>query len=393
MLFSFKPARLYSGSKTWYIDYSCFHPVTGKLERKKETFDMNRIKDLHVRKVFAHEIIKFLNNKLSEGFNPFIQKPALRNDQKNILDQLQELQEYFLKDATKPQREAYIGFFNRLRNFLRDEMLTEISAADVDSDIAERYQNYMVNRKLSVKTINSSISHTGMFWKHLVQHKICTSNPFRTIEPVKKSKAKSNTKDLFEPISHEELTIIFNQLMKDGRRNFWRFLAMIFYAWARPVEICRLQVKDFHLHSGNDFIKFRNTQTKNDTGAFVQIVPALKKLLVEMKLHTFPAEYFVFSYDFKPGPIQRTSKHISELWSEYVIHRTGINKKMYALKHTGNIEYLLRNKGKIDLKWQQRQNRHKTAEMTERYNRKLGAYFIDTTVLNFRNFDEPGSST
>jgi len=59
---------------------------------------------------------------------------------------------------------------------------------------------------------------------------------------------------------------------------------------------------------------------------------------------------------------------------------------MYALKHTGNIEYLQRNKGNIDLKWQQMQNRHSSAAMTEKYNRQLGAYFIDVEKVNFREF-------
>jgi hypothetical protein len=60
---------------------------------------------------------------------------------------------------------------------------------------------------------------------------------------------------------------------------------------------------------------------------------------------------------------------------------------MYSLKHTGNIEYLLNNKGKTDLKWQQSQNRHKTSSMTDLYNRKLGAYFIEVGELNFRVFE------
>jgi len=60
---------------------------------------------------------------------------------------------------------------------------------------------------------------------------------------------------------------------------------------------------------------------------------------------------------------------------------------MYALKHTGNVHYLLMNKGKADLKWQQSQNKHLTSAMTDRYNRKLSAYFIEVGGMNFKKFD------
>ena len=57
---------------------------------------------------------------------------------------------------------------------------------------------------------------------------------------------------------------------------------------------------------------------------------------------------------------------------------------MYALKHTGNIEYLLQNKDNVNLKWQQLQNRHHSQAQTEAYNRRIGAYFINMDKVNFR---------
>ena len=75
---------------------------------------------------------------------------------------------------------------------------------------------------------------------------------------------------------------------------------------------------------------------------------------------------------------------MSRLWDAIVKRKLTIDKNMYALKHTGNIEYLLQNKGNIDLKWMQMQNRHSSTAMTEKYIRKLGAYFIDVKRGKFR---------
>jgi hypothetical protein len=93
--------------------------------------------------------------------------------------------------------------------------------------------------------------------------------------------------------------------------------------------------------------------------------------------------------DMKPGIVPLGESYTSKKWKRLVKDPKtglGINKDQYALKHTGNIDYLLSNKGKTDLKWQQMQNRHKTAVMTERYNRKLGAYFIEVGEINFSVF-------
>jgi hypothetical protein len=74
------------------------------------------------------------------------------------------------------------------------------------------------------------------------------------------------------------------------------------------------------------------------------------------------------------------------LWLKIVKKELKIKKNLYALKHTGNIEYLLQNKGNIDFKWMQMQNRHSSSAMTEKYIRQLGAYFIDVEMVKSREF-------
>lgn len=118
-------------------------------------------------------------------------------------------------------------------------------------------------------------------------------------------------------------------------------------------------------------------------------MPPLKELLEEIKLEKYDSNLFLFSGDdagFKPGFKKLTHHRPSRKWLDVVKTELKINKDQYALKHTGNIEYLLRNKEKANLKWQQMQNRHSSSAMTDRYNRKLGAYFIEVGDLNFKEF-------
>ncbi|WP_018611129.1 hypothetical protein [Segetibacter koreensis] len=161
-------------------------------------------------------------------------------------------------------------------------------------------------------------------------------------------------------------------------------LSVIFYAWARPIEITRLTIGEFELSL--ELIRFKKGKTKNGEASYVQIVPPLKELIKKLNLQQYPGHYKVFSDNFQPG-VRQVSKHYAlKFWKKWVKDKQGINKDMYSLKHTGNIEYLLNNKENINLKWQQMQNRHSSATITERYNRKLGAYFIEVGNLNFRQF-------
>ena len=57
------------------------------------------------------------------------------------------------------------------------------------------------------------------------------------------------------------------------------------------------------------------------------------------------------------------------------------------LKFCNDSPILLYYKGNTNLKWQQMQNRHSSSAITDRYNRKLGAYFIEVGEINFRIID------
>ena len=99
---------------------------------------------------------------------------------------------------------------------------------------------------------------------------------------------------------------------------------MIYLAWARPVEIRRLHVNQIDLK--NDYIIFKKSETKNDRGAYVQIVPSLKKLLLQMKLDQYPQDYFLFWKDFLPGIKPITEKRAQRMWISVVRETLSIDK-------------------------------------------------------------------
>jgi integrase len=411
MFTPFKNLHLYDAkgdiTKPWYVEYHFLIPGTFQYKRFKEKFEMNRLHKLGERRTYANECLQFLRQKLREGFNPFEQvKVVGSNVDFRIKIQLQKILNDLCRNASHSAAASYQEHYNRFCKFIDAKSHHELFIVQLNVDHAKSYKRFLLYElNLSVKTVNASLSYMAMYWEDAVDKKWSSSNPFIAVPRAKRSEkaiSEVETEERFEPLTAAEMDQVFEVLKEKKEFAFIRFLAFIFYAWARPVEISRLKISDVDLN--RNLIRFRKGQTKNNKAAYVQIVPPLRKILLQMKLHEYPADHYLFSGDgdgFLPGKTQLTKYRAGERWRRYVkgfarkggtksrrtVKGDGINKDMYALKHTGNIEYLLQNVGKVDLKWQQMQNRHSSSAMTDRYNRKLGIYLIDVGEVNFRHFE------
>lgn len=385
----------------WFVYYYFLDPSTGKYKRFKERHGLNNFRQLQMisakfnksvdecRQLMADEMIKFINNELRTGFNPFRQAGiVLSESNDHLLDVLQKVVDDLCTGATQSARETYRLMLSRFRKFLLLHKMDHWPPAHFDQDHAEQFQSWLKDdQHLAKKTVNATTAHLGKFWD-LLRKKV-KSNPFRQLRAVTDADYRGkaiDTDDVFEPLTSAELDLILQELKDQDNHGFIVYLAFIYYAWMRPVEITRLKVSDIDLAGG--VIRTRKSETKNKKGGMVQIVPQLMKLIKKMHLDKVKRmDHFLFSKGFKPGPTQLdASRGVGYYHWNPIVQKLGINKKMYALKHSGNIEYLMQNKGKADLKWQQMQNRHSSAAMTEKYNRKLGAYLIDVGRIKFRSF-------
>ena len=388
---SYKSAKLYFGkgdlSKEWYVEYGYLIPgQLNKYKRFKERFDMNRIPDLKDRLVYGKEAVCFMNEKLAQGFNPF----TANNYRKGyagftIIQQLEMIVAELSAGETANAIRSFNDRYNRFKKYLEAKQLTDITGADLTLDHAEGFKVWMLTQKFSRKTINETLAYVSRYFNLALKKKWISENHFLQVDKIKgrQYRVDEGQRERFEPITSVEMDLIFETLQAKKETAFIAYLAFIYYAWIRPAEICRLHIADIELKRG--VIKLKMNDTKNNLGAYVQIVPPLIKILEKMELDKYPFSHYVFGRNtFLPGKEKIGKNSCANKWKAIVKDGLKIDKDMYALKHTGNIDYLLKNKGNTDLKWQQAQNRHKTSAMTDRYNRKLGAYFINCDNLNFR---------
>ncbi len=380
----YKPAVLSKSSNDWFVYYYYFDPQSSKYKRFKVRFDINRIKNIQDKIIYGKQLTDFINDKLSKGFNPLVVASKTNDSDFRITTQLIKVINALSANASKISQESYRDVYNRYMRFIKAKKYEHLFINSITLDHCKSFKRWMLYEEdLSVKTANNTLSHLSMFWDAAIENNYTLSNPFKVLPKAKKRDKDETGKDVrFEPFTNEEMQLLFPWLRQKEMHAFINFLCFIYYAWARPIEILRLKVED--IEKTRQLIAFKANNTKNTNAAYVQIVPPLMALIDAMKLEQYPPDYYLFSDNYLPGKRMLNKSNPSKTWRNNVKKNLKLQKDMYALKHTGNIEYLLNNKGKTDLKWQQMQNRHSSSVMTDRYNRKLGAYFIDVGEVNFR---------
>jgi integrase len=191
----------------------------------------------------------------------------------------------------------------------------------------------------------------------------------------------------FIPYTDEEKKIIREYLFLNHYR-FFTYLMLIYHCGVRPKEILCLQIKDIDLHTQtitiNPSIETENSKTKK-----IRVVPIndfLMPYLREMRLQDYPKSFFVFGSPFpqgdgnrgsskegrgvghpdyfKPSATQIKRDSVTKFWKKVVIDKLGINKYMYAMKHTGANEKILAG---IDLDALRELYGHSSKLMTEKY--------------------------
>lgn len=373
--------------KRWYVYFYYLYPGSAdKYKLFREEFGMNKIKTYRERYWFAQELQEFLYRKLIHGFNPFTDvNHEPESATYGILQQMELIRLKMSNNAGFHRTKTYKEMYNRFQIWIDQKEMQTIQMHHITIEHVKEFKAWCLFQKnLSAKTTNNSLSHLGMYWEEAENARMVYNNPFRSVPKAKKrdNPRADNQPIRFEPLKDQEMKDIFKIMREMKQHRFLNFCAFIYYAWARPIEILRLRISDIELDRG--LIRFQKGQTKNGHASYVQIVKPLEDILRSMDLHKYPPDYYIFSRMYQPGKIMLSKINPSSRWRAVVKEKMGINKDLYALKHTGNIEYLQRNKGKADLKWQQMQNRHHSPTQTEAYNKRIGAYFIDLQDVNFR---------
>lgn len=368
----YKRARLHipeKDSATWFVFWYNFNPAKQRLERVRKTFNLNRIEDISQRRYYGTLYVELINRALSNGGNIFqtdAQVPlhiALQPNYKEF-QTIEAALRYALNRQlarVKPRSaNSYRSVVNIFIKWLQKHQLTNLAPGELSPRIIHAYMDERQGKGINAKTINTHNSYLHLMYEFLRKMGEVEVNPFKSIDSLPETDTER-----FEILTPEELQRISTHL---NARNpdFALYTKLIYYAAIRPYHIGQYQAQQFDFEHG--VIHTKGSTSKNRKNQQKQMIAPLQQALIRGNRHTIPGDWYLFGKDFKPSQYKYNSlsTRAAELWKKLVHEELGINKQMYALKHTAAQMYL-NNADNPDVGWLQQQMEHHSLEETDIY--------------------------
>jgi integrase len=296
------------------------------------------------------------------------------------------------KQKTKVTYEIF--FKNQVRPFLKEKNLLDDVTKITESHMIDFFNIYYKDGAddaiWSNNTFNNKKGFLSSFFQTLVDKRILDVNPITKIKNV-----ESESTDRFGIFTKEEITILFDHMDKGKHPFIGAVCKLIYHAYIRESELTRLKVRDFNLDDDVREICIEADIAKGQKDKLPRWVKINKSLQEDLKSYLSKYEHqpdwYMFGKRFKPSPLEIPA-HWQYLFRDALAevrlkHPDKFNRdnlSPYSLKHSGVTHFLTDNRTTFstgDLNnYVQRQCRHESFSMTERYLKKLR--------INLESFDK-----
>ncbi|TXE16020.1 tyrosine-type recombinase/integrase [Psychroserpens burtonensis] len=374
----FSPPKIYNAngdlSKRWYVYFSYRDIETGKLKRQKNIYgSANSFKTKEDRLALLSRYRRRLLKLLQHGYNPNSDNTKLYNA-KLLKANTAEHKEETVKKTFDPQvaypkiktddvstktsilennetedhamslRDAF-DFSLRIKekqissNSLKDYTYTTNAVVKWTKENHPRLKNIdQFNKKAALKFLNSVLLRSSSrnrnnyrlnlssLLQTLEDNEIISTNPIKNI-PVLRSIPKRN-----KSYSTEEHEKIFTYLKKEDPLLLL-YIKFISYNLLRPVEVCRLKIKDINLVDKTIQFKAKNSPLKT------KLIP--KKILDELpELSKLDPDFHLFTPvkiggDWDTADVNK-SNYFSKRFKTVVKDHFHLDKEqtLYSFRHT-----------------------------------------------------------
>lgn len=335
----FSKPKIYDGkgdlSKRWYVYFSYLDPKTGKLKRLKNIYGKaNRFKNKENRYALLSLYRKQLLKLLNEGYNPFNDNTALYQQKKaqistvnltestshshmemaNTSNSEANVQTFnndnldtdFLEEPSLKIKEAFELAIELKTNVVNQRTLNDyenrcnlfqiwlkkhhnqiIRIAEIDKKIVSQFLNG-IQLKTSSRNRNNYRGCFSSIFQIFEDNEIISKNFIKAIKPLKTIPKRNKT------YSEKEQTDIFTHLEKSDT-ILLLFIKFISYNFLRPIEVCRLKVKDIDMETRTLQFQAKNKALKT------KIIPEI--LIKELPdLSLIDGDLFLFTPHKIGGP-------------------------------------------------------------------------------------------
>jgi len=354
----------------WYINYS----FNGKQFKVKE--GLNRIKDHVKKKERAEALLLSITEDLKNGYDPTNPKQWLEHIMKERISLSTAVRNYIRDIETYNQRPKTIqSYYSKLKHLVEafpDVLLTDITTNDIQQYIAGKIKS----DQWTPNTVNAARRYFTTFFNWCIQQQYITDNPVTKVES-KRIRSEHEAPDRHIPFTEEDAKKLIEYLDEHDPHTAF-FCKFIYSTCLRPVEICRLRLKDIDLTKRVIVIPYSATKaTKKKEKEVIHIDNLLYPLLQSLKLNQYPKTHCITSKSAIVGPEAINPKRpydrvVSALKK---LNLEGKGYTLYSFKHYSNIK-CFRNGWELDELV--KRNRHTDIEQTLRYLKDI-TRFIDIT--------------
>lgn len=334
-------------SKRWYVYFSYRNPETGKMQRMQNIYGTaNKHKTKEDRLAVLTTYRKVLLKLLKEGFNPFEDNSALIKSRKEkpkaVKVESKEPEE--TKETRMPLNDAiafglelkkvtlsstsYRSFKSHILKF--NEWMTkeqpQLKYLDqLDKKTVVMFLNEILKNSSARNRNNYRIDLSSLV-QLLFDNDLLTSNFVKQI-PVLKTTPKRNKK-----FTHQQDKEILHYLEKEDPLLLL-FIKFVSINFLRPIEVCRLKVKDLNIEQKEIQFKAKNSplKTKLIPKLLLDDLPDLSKMNSNLDLFT-PNE-IGGEWDISPD---NKRNYFSKRFKKVVKEKFGLGQDygLYSYRHT-----------------------------------------------------------
>lgn len=372
-------------TKPWFVDFTCIDDNGNKIY-KQFRGGINYFHSKEERLRAGNALILYWKRRLREGWSPWEENhtPDTQNMQLNEAIDF-ALSQCFVAKKTKQGYRSTCGFFKEAASCLGYSRLPISSLKRTHIKILLQY--IKEKRGWSNTAYNRNLASFKSVLSRLIDWEILEFNPAEKIKtlPV----AETNK---YVTYTQQEKKMIREYLYLHHYR-FFVYFQVIYHTGIRPKEILALKIKDI------DFSKqlisiFPDIEQGNSKTKSIRLVPVNNQLLPylrELKLQEYSIDCFIFGspYEtgkgnkgsaagkltgamhpdyFKPSHVQIKRDTVTKFWKKIVKDKLGIDKYLYAGKHTGADDKILAG---IPIDALKELYGHSSQHMTEKYARKV----------------------
>lgn len=309
VILQYDPPVYRENPKGCYIEFRAFDPEQGKMRRKR--MKLNRINGLMARRRYAKEVIARLSEQLRQGWNPWICKDT--SSLRTFSEGLTRYENYLEKMITDGlyRKETYAGYKSYVK--ILKEYVENIKPItymyQFDRKFCVEFLDYVfIERDNGAQTRNNYLGFLRIFSGFLVEKGFLQARPTDGIAPISRRLYKKS-----RTVIPLDVVGKIAEYCAVKEKHFLLACYLLYYCFIRPVEMTRLQIKHINIKDCTIFIPGECSKNHQD-----QTVTLPKKVLlyaIEIGVLSAPMDYFIFSYNMRPGKEQIDPKLFRDHWA------------------------------------------------------------------------------